>query len=134
MSLHLCAGMRHRALLGIADRLRVFPERARLVFVLPRLPALAPLGELGLAELDLDRALLGVDRDHVAVAQQGDRPAHRRLRADMADAEAARRAREAAIGDERDLAAGALTVERCRRRQHLTHARPAARPFVADDE
>ena len=44
------------------------------------------------AKLALDR----VDLDDVAVPQQRDRPAHRRLRPDMADAEAAGRARRTA--------------------------------------
>jgi hypothetical protein len=65
---------------------------------------------------------LGVDLDDVAVLQQRDRAADRRLRPDMADAEAAGRAGEAAVGDQRDLAAHALAVERRRGRQHLAHA------------
>src|ERR1700730_4552994 len=128
------AGVRHGALLGVADGLGIAPDRARLVFVLARLPALAALGELGVAQGDVDGALIGVDGDDVAVADQRDRAADSRLGPDMADAEAARRAREAAVGDERDLAAGALAVERRRRRQHLAHAGTAARPLVADDE
>src|SRR6185312_2612602 len=134
MRLYRGAGMGDGALLGVAHRLGVFPDRARLVLVAARLPALAPLGQLGLAQLDRDGALLGVDRDHVAVLQQRDRPAHRGLRPDMSDAEAARRAGEAAVGDERDLAARSLAVERRRGRQHLAHAGAAARPLIADDE
>src|SRR5579883_897369 len=52
----------------------------------------------------------------------------------MADAEAARRTGEAPVGDERDLVARALAIERCRRRQHLAHAGAAARAFIADDD
>src|SRR5260221_2463446 len=128
------AGVGHGALLGVADGLGVAPEGAVLVFVLARLPGLAAGRQLGVAEGDLDGALIGVDGDEVAVAQQRDGAADRRFRPDMADAEAARRAGEAAVGDQRDLAAGALAVERRRRRQHLAHARPAARPLVADDK
>src|SRR5258706_11332002 len=88
VDLGLGAGMRHRALLGVADRLGVAPQRARLVLVLARLPRLLALGQLGVAELDIERARLGVDRDHVAVLQERDRSADRGLRPDMADAEA----------------------------------------------
>src|SRR5437870_3723882 len=63
-----------------------------------------------------------------------DRPADRRLGTDMADAEAAGRTREAAVGHQRDLLASTLAIECRRRRQHLAHSRPAARPFVADDD
>src|SRR5438874_10103616 len=128
------AGVGDGAFLGVADGLGVAPERARLVLVPARLPALAALGQFGVAEGDLDGALGGVEGDHVAVAEQRDRAADCRLGPDMADAEAARRAGEAAVGDERDLAAGALAVERRRCRQHLAHAGAAARALVADDE
>ena len=66
--------------------------------------------------------------------EEADRPAERRLRPDMADAEAARAAGEAAVGDQRDLLADALAVERRGGRQHLAHAGAAARALVADDE
>src|SRR6185312_17097325 len=105
MRLGLGARMGHGALLGVADRLRVFPQRARLVVVAARLPRLAARRQLGVAELDGDGPGLGVDRDDVAVAQQADRAADRRLGPDMADAESARRAGEAAVGDERHLVA-----------------------------
>ena len=52
----------------------------------------------------------------------------------MANAEAVRRAREAAVGQQRHLLADTLAVERRRRRQHLAHARSAARPLIADDD
>jgi hypothetical protein len=52
----------------------------------------------------------------------------------MAHAEAARRAREAAIGDQRDLLAHALTGQGRGRGQHLAHPRAALRPLVADDD
>ena len=55
-----------------------------------------------------------VDADAVAVAHQRDRAAGRGLRARVADAHAARRAREASVGQQRDLLAHALTVERAR--------------------
>src|SRR5438477_4207921 len=104
------------ALFGVAHGLRVAPDGARGVLGRPRLPAPAPARQLGPAQLDLDGALDCVDLDLVAVAQQRDRPADRRLRADMADAEAASGAGEAAIGDERHLVAHALAVDGSRGR------------------
>src|SRR5262249_51447486 len=71
--------------------------------------------------------------DDIAVLEQGDRATDRRLRTDMADAEAAGGAREAAIGDERDLVAHALAIDGGCGGEHLAHARAAARTFVADD-
>src|SRR5260370_38798981 len=52
----------------------------------------------------------------------------------MADAEAARAARESAVGDQRHLVSDVETVERRRGRQHLAHARATLGSLVADDE
>src|SRR2546423_11518007 len=52
----------------------------------------------------------------------------------MADAEAARRAREAPVGDQRDFVGETLAVKRRRRGQHLTHARTALGSLMADDD
>ena len=52
----------------------------------------------------------------------------------MSDAEAARRAGETSVGDEGDLAAHALAVERGGRRQHLPHAGAALGALIADHE
>src|SRR3546814_15389868 len=52
----------------------------------------------------------------------------------MTNAEAAGRARESAVGDQRDRIADTLAVERRGGRQHLAHAGTALRPLVADDE
>src|SRR6267378_459647 len=95
--------MGYGALLGVADGLRVFPQRPRLMVVPPRRPGAAALGPLGVAQRNIDGAGDGVDGDHVTVAQQADRPADRGLRPDMADAEPVRGAREASVGDQRDL-------------------------------
>src|SRR5206468_535869 len=133
-ALGFAAGMDDGALLGVADGLGVAPDGTRGVLGRPGLPASAPACQLSLAELDLDAALDRVDLDLVAVAHERDRPAHCRLRADMADAEAAGGAGEAAIGDERHLVAHALAVDGARGRQHLAHAGTAARPLIADDD
>src|SRR5262249_33010159 len=63
-----------------------------------------------------------------------DRTTDRGLRSDVADAEAPRRPGEAAIGDQRHLAAHPLAIERGRGREHLAHAGAAARPLIADDQ
>ncbi|MCY1175363.1 hypothetical protein D9M73_155980 [compost metagenome] len=52
----------------------------------------------------------------------------------MADAEAARAAREATVGDQRNLFAQPKAIKRSRGRKHLTHAGAALRPFIADDD
>src|SRR6516225_9667654 len=134
MGLPLAAGMSDGPLLRIPHGLSIAPEGARLIVMAPRLPGLAALGELAIAEVDGERPLLGVEADDVAIPDQADRPAHRRLRPDMADAEAAGGAGEATVGDEGDLVAHALAVDRRRGRQHLAHAGAAARAFVADDQ
>src|SRR5579885_1345738 len=89
MGLRLAARMGDRAFLGVAHGRSIAPERAGLIVVAARLPGLAALGELAVAEVDGERALLGVQADDVAVLQEPDRPADGRLGADMADAEAA---------------------------------------------
>lgn len=94
------AGVGDSALLGIADGLRVAPQRPRLVVVAARSPGAMPLGEFGFAERDIDRAGDGVDRDPVAIAQERDRSADRCFRPDMADAETVRRAGGPAVGNQ----------------------------------
>ena len=92
------------------------------------------LVELGLGEGDADLALDGVEGDHVAVAEERDRAALGRLGADVADAEAAGGAGEAAVGDQRHLLAHALAGEGGGGREHLAHAGAADRALVADDD
>src|ERR1700722_6018886 len=99
MRLGAGAGVSDGALLGISDRLRVFPQRARLVVGAPRGPGLASLSEFGVTERHVYRARDGIDRDRIAVLQQADRSANRGLRADMTDAEPVRGARKSAVGD-----------------------------------
>ena len=102
--------------------------------MLARLPALLAFSEFSVRQADVDDAFVRIEIDDVAVLDQTDWTADRGLRTDMADAETARCAGEAAVGDERDLAAHALPGQRRRRLQHLTHARTALRPFVANDD
>src|ERR1700682_128514 len=124
----------HRAVARRSHLLGVFPQIARCVFFGARLPGFGAGSKLGVAELDVERALLGIELDDVAVANEPDRAAHGGLGAHMADAKAAGSAGETAVGDQRDLAAHALTVERSGGRQHFTHARAAFRTLVTDDQ
>src|ERR1700704_597379 len=128
------ARMGHRTATRGADLLGIFPQISRSEVGLFRLPAFTALVELGLGELDVERAFVGVDLDDVTVAQQRDRSADRCFRPDMADAKAARRAGKSAVGDERDLAAHALAVQCRGRRQHLAHPGTALGALVADDQ
>src|SRR3546814_2045717 len=99
MGLGLAAGVGDGAEVGRADGRRVAPDGARLVVVAARLPLGFARGQLVVGQLDVERALLGIDGDDVAVLEQADRAADRRLRPDVADAEAARGAREAPVDD-----------------------------------
>src|SRR5262245_44597496 len=128
------ARMRNGALARRPHLLGVFPKIARAKSMLTGLPTLGPRLELGRRQRDVERSLVGIEGDHVAVAQERDRPAYRGLRPDMAHAETPRCAGEAAVGDQRHLAAHALSVEGGGGRQHLTHARTALGSFVSDDE
>ena len=135
MPLAAGAGVGDGAEPGRADELGVFPERAGAVDGgAGAVPALAALVELGVGEGDADLALDGVEGDHVAVAEERDRAALGRLGADVADAEAAGGAGEAAVGDERHLLAHALAGEGGGGGEHLAHAGAADRALVADDD
>src|ERR1700689_424784 len=128
------ARMGHRAIARRPDLLGVFPQIARPIFLGARLPGFGAGRKLGVAQLDVERALFGIELDDIAIANEPDRAAHGSLRPDMADAETARRAGEPAVGDQRDLAAHALTVEGSGGRQHFTHAGAAFRALVTDDQ
>src|SRR3546814_19393040 len=77
--LRLAAGMGHRAVMGIADGLGVFPQRARLVFGLAWLPLLLARRHLPGRNIDAEDALDRIDGDDVAILDQTDRAADRRL-------------------------------------------------------
>src|SRR5690348_14970069 len=134
MGFRLAAWMGHSTVLGIAHGLGITPDRARLVIMLARLPGFAPRFHFLVADINADHAFFRVDGDHVAILDQTNGPADCRFRPDMADAEAAGGAGEAAIGDERDLVAHALAIDRRGRRQHLAHAGAAAWALIADDQ
>src|SRR5204862_2106018 len=69
-----------------------------------------------------------------AVADAGYRAAAKRLGRDVADAEPARGAGEPSVGNQRDRFAQARADDRAGDREHLAHARPAARSLVPDDD
>src|SRR5918993_713036 len=83
----------------------VFPEIARGGARLARLPFGLALSEFLVGEFHVDGATDGIDCDDVAVPEQPDGSTHGGFGAHMADAEAAGRAREPAVGDERHLVA-----------------------------
>src|SRR5438552_8368894 len=128
------AGMGHGAVARGPDLLGVFPQISGGEFGTSRLPGFCPRIELCFRQLDVEDAFIGIEHDEVTIVQQPDRTADRGLRPDMAYAESARSAGKASVGDQRDLAAHALAVERCGGRQHFAHSGAALRPFVANDE
>ena len=95
--------------------------------------ALRPV-ELGWRQFDIEGAALGIDPNDVAVLEQRDWSTDRSFGTDMADAETPGRAGEAAVGDQRNLAAHALPVKSGGGGQHLTHTGAPARTFVPNDE
>src|SRR5262245_13035507 len=117
-----------------SDLLGVFPQITGGELFGARLPVARPLFELAFGQLDVERARDRVDLDDVAVTQQADGSTDRRFRPDMADAKTAGGARETSVGDQGDLVAHALTIERGRGREHLAHARPALGAFVTDHQ
>src|SRR5690606_34472969 len=82
--------MGHRPITSGADRLRIFPYRARLVVGRARLPPFCPTCEFLVRKRHRKVAGHGVDGDDVAILKQADWPADSGFRPDMADAEAAR--------------------------------------------
>src|SRR5450432_4061801 len=114
--------------------LGVFPEHPGRVIRLPWHPLGLAFGKLFVGQFYVKRSQDRIDLDDIAVREQSNRTADRGLRPDVADAEAARRAGEAAVGDQGDLAAHALPGQRRRCGKHLAHPRTAARPLVADHD
>ena len=90
--------------------------------------------ELVVVDVELDQQPVRVDGDRIAFLDERDRAADIRFGRDVADHHAPRAAREAAVGDEADRFAEALADQRGGGRQHLLHARPALRAFVADHD
>src|SRR4029077_8744288 len=100
MGLCLPARLGHGPLVRVAYGLGIAPDGTGLIIMAPRLPGLAPRRHIAVADIDVENTLLRIDVDDIAVLDQADRPAHRRLGPDMADAKSARGARKTPIGDE----------------------------------
>src|SRR5690606_5903686 len=128
------AGVGHRAGTRRPDLCPVLLQPAGEVPVFPWSPRRRAPRELGGGQVDLDARALRVDADAVAVLEQRDRPAVRRLGAGIADAHAARGTGKPAVGQQRHAFPHALPVDQRRHAQHLAHAGPALRALVADDE
>src|SRR6478735_10301933 len=95
---------------------------------------LASGGELLVGDEQLDRTVRDVDPDPVAVLDQRDRAAGRRLGRGVPDGEAGGAAGEPAVRDERAGLAETAALQEGRRVEHLLHAGAAARALVADDD
>src|SRR4051812_28846483 len=117
-----------------SNLLSIFPERARRVVGRASGPFGLALGKLLVAQFYVKGTHVRVDLDDVAVLEQADRAADGGFWPDMADAEAAGGAGEAAVGDERDLAAHALAGQRRGGLEHFPHAGAALGALVADHD
>ena len=96
--------------------------------------ALRTGSELLVGELDVDAAAGDVDDDDVAVHDLTDIAAAGCLGRDMADAEAAGAAGEAAVGDEGALLTHVHTLDIGGGIEHLLHTGAALGAFVGDDD
>ena len=67
--------VRHADFRGVLDVLDVFVERAARVLEGRGFPVRFAFGEFGVGNIDVDDALLGVDRDHVVAVNKRDRAA-----------------------------------------------------------
>src|SRR5690606_27494623 len=92
---------RDRAFGRLLHEVRVLRQHALLVARLRLDPLLEALPKLFLRDLQVDLALLDVDRDRVALADRSDRAANERLGRDVPDHQAARRTAESTIGHPR---------------------------------
>ena len=90
--------------------------------------------QLFIGEADVDAAAGNVNHDDVAVLQLADVATAGCLGRDVADAQAARAAREASVGDEGALLAEVHTFDIRGRVEHLLHSGPALGSFVGDND
>ena len=80
----------------------IFGEDSALEAGLGGLPGFEAVGDLFVGDFDRQFAIGNVEGDGVAFADGGDRSADGRLRSDVAGREAARRAGETPIGEQRN--------------------------------
>src|SRR5262245_14995340 len=102
--------MSHSAEMCRAHKLCVFPDSPAVVIRLARLPGGTACCPFGIGQHHVDGALLCIDHNPVAVAQQRDWSADGRLGSDMPDAKAARGPGEAPIGDQSHVLALGLAL------------------------
>ena len=126
--------MSHRTLFGIANGFGITPDGSRLEVSVSTLPCRLAFRQFSIGEVYRYLTLFGIDGNDIAILQQSNRTANRRLWPDMANAESPRRPRESTIGNQGYLVTTTLTIDRGSGRQHLAHSGPAARPFVANDQ
>src|SRR5690606_7669271 len=98
-----------------------------------RLHGSPPLGQGFIGNRQMHLAVRDVDFDSVAVFDQADIAALGRFRRSVADNQARRPARKAAVGEKRAGLAQALGLQVRSRIEHFLHAGAALRAFVADD-
>src|SRR6516225_2708705 len=98
-------GMRDSSVARRTDALGVLPQRSAPIAIVTRLPGGFASRQFFVTQFHRKRAGDRVHADDVAVAQEPDGAAERRLGADMADAKAARAAGETPIRDQRHLLA-----------------------------
>src|SRR5262249_51518669 len=126
--------MRNGPLRCLTDQASVFRERASPMPRRPWFPGLAPPCKLDLVNQQIHPARRGIDPNAVAVAYQRQRPADKGLRRNIADAHPARRTGEAPVGDQGNLLAHPLAVDKRGHPEHFAHAGTADRTFVADHQ
>ena len=112
----------------------VFRQHAARIAGRRFLPRLSAGVQFFAGDFERQFAFLGVNRDGVAVLHERERPAGVGFRRDVPDDEAVAAAGKPSVGDERHVLAESLAHDGGRGRKHLAHPRPAARPFVADDD
>src|SRR5690606_29163161 len=78
-------------------------------------------------------ALLGIHHNHIAIAEQGHWAAHIRFRANVPYAEATRTATKSAIGNQGNILAQVLAIQRGGNGKHFPHTGAALGAFIAND-
>lgn len=118
-----------RNLLGVlVQRALLVLERRSLELQLPALQL------LGSRVNDVDDVIVSVDGDGVAVTDKTNGTTSLGLRSDVADQEAVAAAREAPVGDERNVVSKTVAHDGGAGLEHLRHAGAALGAFVADDD
>src|SRR4030095_5894348 len=99
-----------------------------------RTPLGSPCCQLLIGQHHVHGASGSIDANGITVLDERQWAAHRRFRADVANAHTPRGTREAAISQQRHFLPHALTIYKGCYSQHLAHTRPAFWPLIADDD